>query len=147
MKKIKNNKNISRKIPNGTVILTRDEFFEDNNNYIKDKYKQNRKYYREATVIDSNRRNELAIIKHQSSGLFSVKNNVGQLRKYNTYIKIKDNNGNPIKLGIKFIRGPKKYDVKEKYANDMKKRSLLSKNKKIANQNIKVLRELKERKK
>ena len=141
-------KNVSQKIKNGTAILTRDEFFEDNNNYKKEKYKNKPNiYYREATVVDSNRNDELAIIKHQSSGKFSVKKKNNKVSKYNTYIKTKDDEGKPIKIGKKFKRANPKYDVTEKKANKMKKQSIKSPNKQIAKDNRKALKKLKGRKK
>ncbi len=147
-KKVPKRKNVSQKVRNGTTLQTRDEFFEDHNNYKKDKYKNKPNiFYREVTVVDSNRNDELAVIKHQSSGKFSVKNNVGQDRKYNTYIKTKDDTGKPIKVGNKFRRANHKYDVSKKDANKMKCNSLNSSNKKINRQNKKALRNLKGRKK
>ena len=147
-KKVPKRKNVSQKVRNGTTLQTRDEFFEDNNGFKKDKYKDKPDiFYRNITVVDSNRNNELAVIKHQSSGMFSVKNNAKQDRKYNTYIKTKDNEGKPIKVGKKFKRANPNYDVTEKKANEMKKNSLKSSNKKINKQNRKVLRILKGRKK
>ena len=141
-------KNVSQSIRNGTAILTRDEFFEDHNNYIKEGYKDKPNiFYREATVVDSNRNDELAIIKQQSSGKFSVKKNNNKVSKYNTYIKITDNEGNPIKIGEKFKRANPNYDVSEQRANQMKRKSLRSSNKKVAKENRIVLKKLKGRKK
>lgn len=141
-------KNVSQKVKNGTAILTRDEFFEDHNNYQKEKYKSNPNfYYREATVVDSNRNDELAIIKHQSSGKFSVKKNNDKTAKYNTYIKIKDNEGKPIKIGAKFKRANPDYDVTEQKANRMKRKSVRSSNKQINKDNRNALKSLKGRKK
>ncbi|MBR2970029.1 MAG: hypothetical protein IKC49_03140 [Clostridia bacterium] len=146
-KKIPKRKNVSQKIKNGTVILTRDEFFQDNNNYIKPKYQGSNTLYREATVVDSNRNDELAVIKHQSSGKFSVKKKNNKISKYNTYIKTKDNEGKPIKIGEKFKQSNPKYGITEKQANKMKKKSIKSPNKRIAKDNRIVLKELKGRKK
>lgn len=140
-------KNVSRKIPNGTVVFTRDEFFEDHNGYIKEKYRNSTKLYRETTVIDSNRNNELALIKHQSNGVYYVVNNKGQKEFYNPYIKTKDDKGNPIKLGEKFQRGPSKYNVSPKSANKMKIRSIKNKNDKTRKTNQMALKSLKGRKK
>lgn len=146
-RKPKQRKNVSQKVRNGTAVLTRDEYFEDNNGYKKEKYKDKPNVmYREATVVDSNRDNELAIIKHQSSGKYSVTNKNGQRRKYNTYIKTKDDEGQPIKLGKKFQRAKPNYDVTEKQANKMKKQSLKTKNAKARKENKNALRELKGRK-
>lgn len=147
-KKPPKRKNVSQKVKNGTAILTRDEFFEDNNNYRKDKYKDKPNiYYREATVVDSNRNNELAIIKQQSNGKFSVKKKNNKISKYNTYIKTKDDEGKPIKIGSKFKRANPEYDVSKRKANKMKKLSIKSKNKQIAKDNRNALKELKGRKK
>lgn len=141
-------KNVSQKVKNGTAILTRDEFFEDHNNYQKEKYKNNPNiYYREATVVDSNRNDELAIIKHQSSGRFSVKKNNGKTSTYNAYIKTKDDEGKPIKIGPKFKRANPNYDVTRNRANKMKKQSVKGKNKQIATDNQNALKTLKGRKK
>lgn len=141
-------KNVSQKVKNGTTILTRDEFFEDNNGYEKPEYKNKpNTFYREATVVDSNRNDELAIIKHQSSGKFSVKKKNNKVSTYNPYIKTKDNEGKPIKIGDKFKRASPDYDVTEIKANRMKKKAVKSKNKQIAKDNRKALKELKGRKK
>ena len=114
----------------------------------KEKYKNNPNiYYREATVVDSNRNDELAIIKHQSSGKFTVKNYARQKRTYNAYIKTKDDEGKPIKIGPKFKRANPKYDVTRNNANKMKKQSVKSKNKQIATDNQNALKALKGRKK
>lgn len=146
-KKIPKRKNVSQIIKNGTTIKTRDEFFQDNNNYIKPKYEGAKTLYREVTVVDSNRNNELAVIKFQSSGKFSVKNKVNQVEKYAPYIKTKDNDGKPIKLGEKFQRANPKYDIPKNKANRMKKNSVQNKNNKISNENRLILKELKGRKK
>lgn len=147
-KKPPKRKNVSQKVRNGTAILTRDEFFEDHNNYQKEKYKDKPNvFYREATVVDSNRKNELAIIKHQSSGKFSVRKKNNKVSKYNAYIKITDNEGKPIRIGEKFKRANSNYDVTEKCANKMKKNSVKSLNKGISLTNRKALQKLKGRKK
>ena len=60
-------KNISQKVPNGTIVRTRDEYFENAGNYRKPGY-GHKGYYRGAIVLDSNRNNELALGKASSSG-------------------------------------------------------------------------------
>ena len=136
-------KNISKKIRNGTNVITRDEYFEDNNGYVKETHLSPFDLYRETIVVDSNRNNELAVIKLQSGGKFIVKNNKKQIEKYGPYIKIKDNNGNPIILNDKFVRGPIKYDVSTQDANKMKQNALS--NKYNRKKNRKLLQELKRR--
>lgn len=147
-KKIRNRKNVSQKVRNGTVILTRDEFFEDHNNYKKQKYNDKPDvFYREATVVDSNRKDELAVIKHQSGGKLSVKKKNNKVSKYNTYIKITDNEGKPIRIGEKFKRANLNYGVSEKNANQMKVNSVKNDNAKVAKDNRTALKKLKGRKK
>lgn len=141
-------KNVSREIINGTVIMSRDEYFQDNNNFQKLKYKNKKDVlYRENIAVDSNRNNELALIKVQSGGKLEVKNNSGQKEKYNPYIKTKDNEGKPIKIGEKFRVGDPKYNVSEKNANQMKKEAVKSRSNFINSENRRALKELKGRNK
>lgn len=141
-KKPPNRKNVSQTVKNGTAIKTRDEYFLDNKGYKKPNYENAPDtLYRESIVVDSNRNGHLGIIKIQSGGKKTVVNKSGQKEKYNLYIKTKDDEGNPIKLGLKFQRAKEKYGVTEKQANKMKKQAMKNKSNKIA------LRELKGRKK
>ena len=147
MKRLKN-KNVSKKVKNGTLVLTRDEFLIDNNNYKKTKHNSDNKLYRSTYVVDSNRDDELALIKIHSGGKKSILNKAKNIEKYNAYVKTKDNEGRPIKLGKKFKRGNPKYDVTEQSANAMKKEAVVNhKNKQDRTNNIKKLRTLKGRKK
>ncbi len=140
-------KNVSQKIVNGTIIMTRDEFLQDNNNYKKPKYKDKKNIlYRETVTVDSNKNDELAVIKVQSGGKLEVKNKKGQVEKYNPYIKTKDNEGKPIKIGEKFQVGDPKYNVSVKNANQMKKEAVKNKSHFISSGNRKALKELKGRK-
>lgn len=59
-------KNVSQKIPNGRTLQTRDEHFEGQKNYRKPGY-ENKGDYRRVVVIDSNRDDELAVIKLTTS--------------------------------------------------------------------------------
>lgn len=140
-------KNISEKIVNGTIIMTRDEFLQDNNNYQKPKYKDKKNIlYRETITVDSNKNNELALIKVQSGGKLEVKNKAGQKEKYNPYIKTKDDKGEPIKLGDKFQVGNQKYNVSEKNANQMKKECIKNSSRSLSKANRIALKNLKGRK-
>lgn len=137
-------KNVSSKVKIGTVIMTRDEYFLDNNNYVKPEYANKPNIlYREAIAVDTNKQNHLALIKLQSNGKHSVLNKSMQEEKYNPYIKIFDNEGKPITLNEKFKRGNPKYDVNEKTANKMKQKALKNKNISIRKQNIEALKILK----
>jgi hypothetical protein len=65
---MRRNKNVSKKIPNGAILHTRDEYFHNEGKYRKSGYK-NKGNYRKVVVIDSNRRDDLAVVKlHKSSG-------------------------------------------------------------------------------
>lgn len=141
------NKNISEQLKPGAVIKTRDEYLEGSDGYVKDKYKNNNIFYRELILVESNRNNEFAVEKVQSSGTILIENKAKQIEKCNPRIKTKDDKGKPIKLGAKFKRGNPKYDVSERNANQLKKEAVNYKDKKIAKQNRKKLRELKGRKK
>ena len=138
--------NVSKTIRNGTVVMTRDEYFEDHNNYKKPNHINDNSLYRETTVVDSNSNNELALVKQQSSGQYSVINKNKQIRKYAPYIKTKDDEGNPIRLGSKFIRGNPKYDVTKTQAKKMKSNCINNKNAKISNENRQKIKELKNKK-
>lgn len=136
--------NVSSKVKIGTVIMTRDEYFLDNNNYVKPEYANRPNIlYREAIAIDTNKKNHLALIKLQSNGRHVVINKSMQEEKYNPYIKIFDNEGKPITLNEKFKRGNPKYDVDEKIANKMKQKAIKNKNINIRKVNIEALKILK----
>ena len=68
------------------------------------------------------------------------------MEKYNPYIKTKDNEGKPIKIGEKFQVGDPKYNVSVKNANQMKKETVKNKSHFISSGNRKALKELKGRK-
>ena len=58
--------NVSQKIPNGRTLQTRDEFFEGQEKYRKPGY-ENKGLYRKVVVVDSNRADELAVVKLTTS--------------------------------------------------------------------------------
>ncbi len=65
---MKKNKNVSKKVPNGSILHTRDEYLHNEGKYRKPGYK-NKGNYRKVVVVDSNRRDDLAVVKlHKSSG-------------------------------------------------------------------------------
>ena len=79
-----------------------------------------------ATVVDSNRNDELGIVKYTTSErhgkeFVNDKGFVGHGDKIYTL----DNDGNPIKIdGKKFVRGKAKRDITVKTANEIKKNNL-----------------------
>ncbi len=65
-KKPPKRKNVSQTIPNGRTLQTRDEFFEGKADYRKPGY-EDKGHYRKVVVVDSNRKNELAVVKLTTS--------------------------------------------------------------------------------
>lgn len=116
-------RNASKKVPNGRTVQTRDEYFNKANNYIKPGY-ENKKggNYRKAVVVDSNRKNELALVKLTTSSKgYELPNYKKGESKFKPFVETKDNNGNFIKLGNKFIANKKKDDLSKKDVNKIKK--------------------------
>ena len=135
------NKNKSRTVPNGTILQTRDEFFENSKGYKKQGYKENN-YYRKAIVVDSNRKDELAVIKGTTKG-----QEIPGLKKttIKPFIETKDHKNNPIKVG-KFFKIPKKKKrINKAQVNYLKKLALKKSSKKLQKQNRSKLRILKGR--
>lgn len=135
-----NRKNVSQKILNGTMIHTRDEYLGGAHGFNKNGVTE---YYRQAIVVDSNRKNDLALIKLTLS---DKGKSVPGLKKskYKPYIETKDNEGRPIRISKKFIKGRKQQKISAAIANDMKKTAVLDKREGEINRN--KLRRLKKRK-
>ena len=95
----KKNRNVSQNIPNGTILQTRDEYIFGSQNYKKPGY-QNKGNYRKVAVIDSNRRNDLAIVKLYSKSGQPLKNTAS---RYKPFVEIMDDTGKRIRIGAKFI--------------------------------------------
>ena len=103
-------KNISKKGPNGTVVRTRDEYFEGSSNYRKPGY-ENKGLYRAAVVVDSNSDDELALVKLLGGkGTILLHYEKGK-SGYKAFVETLDDGGDPIKLGKKFARTAKKHSV------------------------------------
>lgn len=134
------NRNVSKEIPNGTMLHTRDEYLSSSNGFNKNGKTKN---YRKAVVVDSNRKNDLAIIKLTTS--VKGKPVPGEkVSRYKPFIETKDNRGEPIRISPQFVKGRKSKHLAPKVANKMKKKAI--KNRKHGKENRKVLRELKGRK-
>lgn len=133
-------KNVSQKILNGTMIHTRDEYLGSAHGFNKNGATE---YYRQAIVVDSNRKNDLALIKLTTS---DKGESVPGLKKskYKPYIETKDNEGRPIRISKKFIKGRKKQKISAAIANDMKKTAVIDKREGEKNRN--KLKRLKKRK-
>ena len=99
----KKNKNVSKNVPNGTILHTRDEYIFGSQSYRKPGYK-NKGNYRKVGVVDSNKNDDLAVVKLTTKGKLLP----GEKSTYKPFIETLDDNGNPIRIGPKFIsRGAK----------------------------------------
>lgn len=135
----KDKKNISKVINNGAFVLTKDHLlFGADGKSTK---------IRMATVVDSNRDDEVAIIKYTTSGINGkeFENNKG-FDRFSNVIFTKDINGDPLTLNRDnsvIQRGTSKRDITAKQANMMKKYDLTES--KYKKRNLKQLKELKGR--
>ena len=147
----KSDKNVSKTIQKGDRIQTRDNHLESGAGYVQPGYENGKGgNYRPGVVIDTNRNDELAIIK-----LTSEKNIFGNRKKgviqlvsydngkswYKPYVETKDDKGMPIKIGEKFELRPANKRLPHNEVVKMTK--TIHKNK----DNKKKIRELKGRKK
>ena len=95
----KKGKNVSKRIKNGTVLQTRDEYLHGQGNYRKKGYEK-KGNYRKVAVIDSNRRDELAVVKlYSTSGTTLIETN----SRYKPFVETLDNENKRIRVGGKFI--------------------------------------------
>ena len=92
-------KNVSQKVRNGTILQTRDDYIFGSKGYIKPGYKK-KGNYRKVAVIDSNKRDDLAIVKLFSSSGQPLK---GTTSRYKPFVEILDNKGKRIRIGAKFL--------------------------------------------
>ncbi len=116
-KKIQKRKNVSRSIPNGRTLQTRDEYFEGDKNYRKPGY-ENKGLYRSAVVVDSNRDDELALVVLTTTG----EDVPGRKKsKYRPFVETLDDDGNPIKIGKKFKANKPKKDLSQEAILTIKK--------------------------
>lgn len=144
-------KNVSQRIPNGRTLQTRDEFLASGKGKtnIKPDHPNPRDLYRTIAVVDSNRKNELAIVKLTTSE--KAKKTLPNYRdgksKYKTYVEVYDNSGKRIKIdGRKFIINEPSRDLTKAEVNKIKKDALKKAPKPIRTDNRKKIRKLKGRK-
>lgn len=133
-------KNVSQKIPNGRTLQTRDEFLEGQGDYRKPGY-ENKGLYRKVVVVDSNRADELAVVKLTTSKQGTPLPDYQKGKsKYRPFIETKDNENKPIKIGVKFHSNKPTKDMSQKDVNQIKRDSIKRKD------NQDKLRKLKGRK-
>lgn len=151
--KKRKNQNVSSTIQNGTAVIFEDQNLEFGRDTKKEGHKK-----RFGHIVDSNKKDEVAIAKRQhSSEAISIitkipdpKNKEKTIKfeqQYNPHLKTKDKNGNPLKIdGTILMRANPKHDITPKEANEIKKQALKDKSKNIRKPNKKRLKELKGRK-
>lgn len=99
-KKIPRRKNISQTIENGQIVHTKDQHFFGNAEYRKPGY-QGKGNYRKAVVVDSNRNDDLALVKLTTSPK-GIPLSDGKA-KFRAYIETRDEHGRPIRINGLFI--------------------------------------------
>ena len=102
-------KNVSSTIPNGRTLQTRDEYFEGQKRYRKPGYK-GKGNYRKVVVVDSNREDDLAVVKLTKSGKGKDVPGIKK-SKYRPFVETKDDTGKPIRIGSKFVENSPKKDL------------------------------------
>lgn len=132
------NKNVSKNVKNGTILQTRDEYLHKQGNYRKQGYEK-KGNYRKVVVVDSNRRDDLAIVKLYSKSGEELE---GTNSRYKPFIEILDNENKRIRTGKKFINKGQKLSPK----NVSKIKKDCVSNPKSRYQNKKKLRKIKGRK-
>ena len=136
----KASKNISKKVRNGLILQTRDEYFEGKGDYRKPGY-ENKGNYRKAVVVDSNRNDELAVVKLTTKKGYKLNNK----SRYRPYIEVKDDTHKAIKVGKKFVPTNKTIDTHK--VKKIKRNCLRNPNKSIRDDNRNKLREFSRNKK
>ena len=112
-------RNVSNRVRNGRTVQTRDEFFYGHANYRKPGY-EHKGAYRKAVVIDSNKRDELALVKLTTSPKGRAID--GETKsKYKPFIETLDDSGKPIKLGKKFQANSPQKDLSKAATNAIKR--------------------------
>ena len=117
-------KNVSQKVPNGRTLQTRDEFLESGKGKtnIKPEHPNSKDLYRRVGVVDSNRNDELVVIKLSTKGRHKLSNYLNGKSTYNAIIEIHDNDGKPIKIdGIKFQENKPFRDISKRDITKIKK--------------------------
>ncbi len=139
-------KNVSQTIPNGRTLQTRDEYIgEENKKYRKPGYGK-KGNYRKVVVVDSNRNDEIAVVKLTTSDrAIPIKGYKNGKSKFKPFVETKDSDGQPIKIGRKFKENSQSADVPNEEITKIKKRCF--KESKNSEQNREIVHKMKGRKK
>ena len=132
-------KNVSQKIPNGKFIVSNDKYFYGTDGK-SDKTRM-------GTVVDSNRKNEVAVVKYTNSTKHGTafQNSKG-FNGHGDKVYTLDNTGKPIKIDNKKFAAPgNNRDITPAQANEIKRRNIQESRYKAGNRSN--LKKLKGRKK
>ena len=139
-------KNVSQTIPNRRTLQTRDEYFYGQGDYRKPGY-EGKGLYRKAVIVDSNRKNELVVVKlttsKQGKNLPNYKDGNSSFRPF---VETMDEKGNPIKFGSKFKENTPSADMAKKDVNKIKKDLFVNSSNRTKKENKKEVRKVKGRK-
>lgn len=143
--------NISKKVPIGRTLQTRDEFLASGKGKknIKPDHPSKRDLYRRVGVVDSNANDELAVIKLGTKGRHALKKYLNGKSSYNAFIEIEDNKNKPIKIdGIKFVENKPNRDISKQDIDEMLNNALHNNktSKKLRYTNKQNIKKLKTRK-
>lgn len=116
----KSDKNVSKSVPNGRTLQTRDENFFGQENYNKPGY-ENSGDYRKVVVIDSNDLDDLAVVKLTTSDKGITLTYSNGKSKFRPYVLTLDNEGLPIRIGDKFKANPPRKDLSKDDVSKIKK--------------------------
>lgn len=113
-------KNKSQKYPNGTIVQTRDEYLQrkgasritpyTDRNHVADS-----SYYRTTVVVDSNRDDELALVKKTTHGGKSPKGT------FSDFVEVFNFEDEPIKIG-KYFKTKRGKRISKKETSELRKR-------------------------
>ncbi|MFA5659793.1 MAG: hypothetical protein WC968_00050 [Bacilli bacterium] len=140
----KKNKNVSKKIKNGTTLQTRDEYL-GNSKYIKKEHPSKNDLYRKVVVVDSNKNDELAIVKLTTKGGHGLPNYKKGKSTYKAFVETESNGKKIIVDNNRFVKNKTNDHLSKEDVVEIKKN--VFKNSKSSKLNRKKIRVLKGRKK
>lgn len=117
-------KNVSQRIPNGRTFQTRDEFLESGSGKknIKPDHPNRNDLYRKVAVVDSNRFDEIIIVKMGTKGRHELPGYGNGKSTYNAFIEIYDDEHKPLKRNSrKLVENKPSKDLSKAEVTQIKK--------------------------
>ena len=143
-------KNVSRRVPNGRTFQTRDEYLLSGKGKknIKPDHPNPKDLYRRVVAIDSNRFDELVIVKTGTKGRHKLPEYGNGKARYNAFVEIYDDRHKPLKANSRLVENKPSKDLSKaeviKIKKDVYKNATTSE--KLRAQNKKLTRRVKGRK-